>query len=317
MTKKTKFSFVFPGQGSQSIGMMDDLAQHFNRVKETFAQASDALGYDLWQITCQDSNGQLNQTQYTQPALLAAGIATWRIWQEQGGAQPNCFAGHSLGEYTALVAADCISFEDAIRLVSKRGEFMQAAVPNGQGAMAAIIGLSNADVAELCIEAAKDDILSPANFNSPGQVVIAGTQLAVKRACELAKPKGAKMAIVLPVSVPSHCALMQPAAKHMQALLERTTFSAPSIGVYQNVDAKNHQDVTVIRENLVAQLCSPVQWTDTINNIIHTGVERIVECGPGKILAGLNKRISKQVTHAAMYNTVTLQDELKHGVEHE
>ena len=297
------FAFIFPGQGSQSVGMLADLAAQYAQVAETFVEASEALGYDLWKITQEGPADELNQTHITQPAMLAGGIAVHRVWQAQGGARPLAMAGHSLGEYTALVAAGSLSLADAVQLVADRGRFMQEAVPAGVGAMAAILGLDDARVIEVCKQAAQGEVVSAVNFNSPGQVVVAGHKAAVERAVELAKEAGAKRALLLPVSVPSHCSLMLPAAEKLAERLAGIEFSAPAIPVYNNVDVAAESDADAIRAALKRQLFSPVRWVETIQALADAGVDTVVECGPGKVLAGLNKRINKgmgtQVTQDA------------------
>jgi [acyl-carrier-protein] S-malonyltransferase len=286
-------AFVFPGQGSQSVGMLAGLAVAEGLVTETFAEASSVLGYDLWQLCQQGPEEALGVTEKTQPAMLAAGVATWRVWRSKGGALPAAMAGHSLGEYSALVAAGCLDFRTAIDLVRFRGAAMQAAVPAGQGAMAAILGLEDADVEAACQAAAQGDIVEAANFNSPGQVVIAGQAAAVDRAIEVAKAKGAKRAIKLTVSVPSHSSLMRPAAEQLAARLKQTELRAPQgIDIY-SVDLRRHTTPDGIRAALVDQLVMPVRWADTVRAILGSGVRTIVECGPGKILTGLNRRIER------------------------
>jgi [acyl-carrier-protein] S-malonyltransferase len=289
------YAFVFPGQGSQSIGMLADLATAHTEIRETFDEASDALGYDLWKLVQDGPEGDLNSTERTQPALLAAGVATWRVLKENGVARPVVMAGHSLGEYTALVCAGAMGFRDAVQLVQFRGQAMQQAVPAGTGAMAAILGLADDDVRAVCDEAAAGDVVSAVNFNAPGQVVIAGNKAAVERAIELAKEKGAKRAIELPVSVPSHCSLMQPAAEQMRERLADVSIAAPKIPVIHNVDVETHADPADIRAALVAQLHSPVRWVETIEKMSDDGILTVAECGPGKVLAGLNRRIDKSM----------------------
>jgi [acyl-carrier-protein] S-malonyltransferase len=294
-----KLAFVFPGQGSQSVGMLADLAANYPAIKDTFAEASDALKTDLWQIVCEGPEALLNQTHITQPAMLAAGVATWRVWQARGGKAPAVLAGHSLGEYTALVCAEALDFAHAVELVSLRGKYMQDAVPAGAGAMAAILGLDDAQVVAACAQAAQGDVVAAVNFNSPGQVVIAGQTEAVNRAMELCKAAGAKRALPLPVSVPSHCALMKPAAEKLAQRLRDTTVRAPKIPVINNADVAQPTDPTAIRDALVRQLYSPVRWVETIQKMSQDGVTTLAECGPGKVLVGLNKRISKDMaTHA-------------------
>jgi len=293
-------AFVFPGQGSQAVGMLADVAEKFPQVKATFDEASAVLGTDLWQLTQEGPAEELNRTDMTQPALLTASVALWRVWNEQGGAKPAYMSGHSLGEYSALVCAGAIAFEDAVKLVNKRGLFMQSAVPAGEGAMAAIIGLDDAAIESACEQAAQGEVVSAVNYNSPGQVVIAGKTDAVNRAIELCKEAGAKRALPLPVSVPSHCALMKPAAEQLAAELEAITVNAPDIPVLQNVTAEVTMDATAIKDNLVQQLYRPVLWVDCVNNMAGKGVERMLECGPGKVLSGLNKRISRGLAVATV-----------------
>ncbi len=293
-------AFVFPGQGSQAVGMLADVAEKFPQVKATFDEASAVLGTDLWQLTQEGPAEELNRTDMTQPALLTASVALWRVWNEQGGAKPAYMSGHSLGEYSALVCAGAIAFEDAVKLVNKRGLFMQSAVPAGEGAMAAIIGLDDAAIESACEQAAQGEVVSAVNYNSPGQVVIAGQTDAVNRAIELCKEAGAKRALPLPVSVPSHCALMKPAAEQLAAELEAVTVNTPDIPVLQNVTAEVTMDATAIKDNLVQQLYRPVLWVDCVNNMAGKGVERMLECGPGKVLSGLNKRISRGLAVATV-----------------
>lgn len=286
-------AFVFPGQGSQSVGMLAGLAASEAVVADAFAEASSVLGYDLWQLCQQGPEEALGVTEKTQPAMLAAGVATWRVWRSKGGPLPAAMAGHSLGEYSALVAAGCLDFRTAIDLVRFRGAAMQAAVPAGQGAMAAILGLEDADVEAACQAAAQGDIVEAANFNSPGQVVIAGQATAVDRAIEIAKEKGAKRAIKLTVSVPSHSSLMRPAAEQLAARLKQTELRAPQgIDIY-SVDLRKHTDADGIRAALVDQLVKPVRWADTVRAMLGSGVRTFVECGPGKVLTGLNRRVER------------------------
>ncbi|WJW74247.1 ACP S-malonyltransferase [Thiohalobacter sp. IOR34] len=288
-----KLAIVFPGQGSQSVGMLAALAEAFPLVRHTFEEASDALGYDLWRLAQEGPAEALNQTDRTQPAMLAAGVAVWRVWQEQGGATPALMAGHSLGEYSALVCAGSLDFADAVKLVEERGRRMQEAVPAGSGAMAAILGLDDEQVRSLCEQAAEGEVVAPVNFNSPGQVVIAGQSSAVERAIGLAKSAGAKRAIPLPVSVPSHCSLMQPAAEAFAETLARTTLATPRIPVIHNADVAAYDDPARIRDALVRQLYNPVRWVETIQAMAGQGIDHLVEAGPGKVLVGLNKRIDK------------------------
>lgn len=278
----SKFAIVFPGQGSQTVGMLADLAEQFDVVKQTFAEASDALGYDLWALVQDGPVEDLNQTQRTQPALLTASVAIWRVWQQQGGAQPVVLAGHSLGEYSALVCAGVIDFQSAVKLVELRGKLMQEAVPAGIGAMSAIIGLDNDAIAAACAQAAEDQVCSPVNFNSPGQVVIAGNKEAVERANVLCKEAGAKRALPLPVSVPSHCALMKPAADKLAIALEGLAFNAPTIPVINNADVATEIDPVAIKLALVKQLYNPVRWTETVERMASEGVEELLEMGPVK-----------------------------------
>ena len=303
-------AFVFPGQGSQSIGMLAELAAAHPIVTETFAQASAVLGYDLWEVVQQGPADKLNQTAATQPAMLAAGVATWRVWQSQSDIKPELMAGHSLGEYTALVCAGVIAFEDAIKLVAERGRLMQEAVPEGEGAMAAILGLDDDVVIDTCDRAALGEVVSAVNFNSPGQVVIAGKKAAVERAVEIAKDEGAKRALLLPVSVPSHCSLMEPAAEKLLAQMAAITFNTPQIPVINNVDVKAENDPEAIRNALARQLYMPVRWVESVEAMAADGVDRIIECGPGKVLAGLNKRIVKSMAAQPVFDPATLEKAL-------
>lgn len=288
-------ALVFPGQGSQTLGMLADTAAHYSVVKKTFDEASAVLGYDLWQLTQLGPVEKLNQTEYTQPALLAASVALWRVWLEKKGARPAYLAGHSLGEYSALVCAESLSFVDAIGIVADRGRFMQEAVPAGQGAMAAIVGLDNESVADLCQQVAGNEIVSPANYNSLGQVVVAGDANAVERLLVAAKNAGAKIAKLIPVSVPSHCALMMGAAEKLAKRLEEIKIVSPKIPVVNNVEVQINNDSTAIKTALVRQLFSPVRWVEIIQFLVKQGVKEFIECGPGNVLAGLNKRIDSSV----------------------
>ncbi len=303
-------AFVFPGQGSQSVGMLADLAGDFPVVGETFAEASAAMGYDLWQLVQDGPAEELNQTHITQPAMLTSGIAVWRILQQKGIAAPAVVAGHSLGEYSALVAAGAIDFSDAVKLVAERGRLMQEAVPAGQGGMAAILGLDDATVISVCEAAAQGEVLSAVNFNAPGQVVVAGTAAAVERVVEAAKEAGAKRALPLPVSVPSHCALMKPAADKLAEQLAAITISAPTIPVINNVDVAAVSDADAIRDALVRQLYSPVRWVESVQKMAQDGVDTLVECGPGKVLVGLNKRIEKSMNAMAVFDAASLEKTL-------
>lgn len=296
--KLEKLAMVFPGQGSQSVGMLSGLAEQFSVVKQTFDQASKVLGYDLWQLALEGPAEKLNQTTFTQPALLAADVAMWRVWLHQNGVQPEWVAGHSLGEYAALVVAESLSFDDAIALVAKRGELMQGAVRPGEGAMAAIIGLSDDVVAELCEQV--EGILSPANFNSVGQVVVAGHTDAVEQVVDAAKAAKARMAKIIPVSVPSHCALMDVAKPDFAKALDAVNVATPNMHVIQNVNARCVSEPEQIRNNLLDQLTAPVLWVGTIQHLANSGVEMVYECGPGKVLTGLNRRIESDLTYKAM-----------------
>ncbi len=294
--KNEKIAIVFPGQGSQSLGMLKAIAEENPLIIETFAQASAVLGYDLWALTQEGPIAQLNQTEFTQPAVLAADVALYRVWQARHpGFLPIVLAGHSLGEFAALVCAESLDFQEAITLVAKRGRWMQAAVPEGLGAMAAIVGLEDSVVREICLEAAEEEVLAPANFNSIGQVVIAGHANAVERALPIAKARGAKIAKRIPVSVPSHCPLMQTVATHLAEALTHISLKSPSISVLHNVDVCAYHQPKEIANALVAQLTHPVRWVETIQAMEAMGATSIVECGPGQVLVGLNKRITQNV----------------------
>lgn len=303
-------AFVFPGQGSQHLGMLAELAAEHAIIQETFAEASEVLGYDLWALTQDGPEADLNQTDRTQPALLTAGVALWRLWLQQGGAKPALMAGHSLGEYTALVCAGAIEFKDAVNLVKLRGEFMQQAVPAGTGAMAAILGLADDAIQVACEAAAQGEVVSPVNFNCPGQVVIAGNKEAVERAIEGCKEAGAKRAIPLPVSVPSHCVLMKPAAEQMAEQLKSINVQMPEIPVIQNFTAKTAASADELIENLLAQLYSPVLWTNSVESMVAQGIESTVECGPGKVLSGLNKKVHRPLAVAAINEPAGLEKAL-------
>jgi [acyl-carrier-protein] S-malonyltransferase len=298
-----KFGLLFPGQGSQSVGMLAELAGAYPTVTQTFDEASESLSFDLWRLVQEGPAEQLNQTHNTQPAMLAAGVAVWRIWQLECGPAPVVMAGHSLGEYSALVCAGALGYADAIRLVADRGRFMQEAVPEGDGGMAAILGLDDDRVRQVCAEAAESEVVEAVNYNSPGQVVIAGSKAAVERACTLAKAAGAKRALPLAVSVPSHCALMKPAADRLRERLAMITMHAPQIPVLHNVNVEEISDPQGIRERLSQQLYSPVRWVETIQAISDRGIHSLVEAGPGKVLSGLNKRIDRKLTSLAVYDT--------------
>lgn len=287
-----KFAMVFPGQGSQTVGMLAELAGDYPIVQETFKQASEVLGYDLWQLVQEGPAEELNKTWQTQPALLTASVAVYRVWQQKyPELKPEVMAGHSLGEYSALVCAGVLDFQDAVKLVELRGKLMQQAVPEGTGAMYAIIGLDNDAIINACKQAEQGEVVSAVNFNSPGQVVIAGAKAAVERAAALCKEAGAKRALPLAVSVPSHCALMKPAADQLSVSLESITLKAPVVAVLNNVDVKAETDAVAIRNALVRQLYSPVRWTETVEKMAQNGVEVLMEVGPGKVLNGLTKRI--------------------------
>lgn len=303
-----KFAMVFPGQGSQAVGMLAELAEQFPVVTETFKQASDVLGYDLWALTQQGPAEELNKTWQTQPALLAASVAIYRVWQQQyPNLKPEVMAGHSLGEYSALVCAGAMDFQDAIKLVELRGKLMQQAVPEGTGAMYAIIGLDNESIIKACNEAAQGEVVSAVNFNSPGQVVIAGAKAAVERAAAACKEAGAKRALPLAVSVPSHCALMKPAADQLAVSLESIAVKTPETAVINNVDVKTENEAEAIRHALVRQLYSPVRWTETVEKMATSGVEILVEIGPGKVLTGLTSRIVKELSAAAVNDVKSLE----------
>ena len=299
-------AFVFPGQGSQAVGMLADLAQDHAVVSQTFAEASEVLGYDLWALIQDGPVESLNETDKTQPALLSASVAIWRAYQASGKPAPALLAGHSLGEYSALVCAGVIDFKDAVKLVELRGQLMQQAVPAGTGAMYAIIGLDDDGIAQACEASAQGDVVSPVNYNSPGQVVIAGEKSAVERAAAACKAAGAKMAVALPVSVPSHCALMKPAADKLAQALAEITFSAPVINVINNVDVAMPTESQDIKDALVRQLYCPVRWSETVSFMAEQGINQLVEMGPGKVLTGLTKRINKAVSAQAVNDTASL-----------
>ncbi|WP_442489678.1 ACP S-malonyltransferase [Halomonas litopenaei] len=286
-------ALIFPGQGSQQVGMLRDLAERYSVVRTTFEEASEALGYDLWQVVQEGPAEALNATACTQPALLASSVAIWRVWQELEGPRPGAMAGHSLGEYSAMVCAGALSFAEGVRLVRLRGEAMQQAVPAGQGAMAAILGLDDAAVEQACAKAADGDVVAAVNYNAPGQVVIAGSKAAVDRAIAACQEAGAKRAMPLPVSVPSHCELMRPAAERLEQALGDIELKAPRYTVVQNVDAQAHADVATLRTRLIEQLYQPVRWVSCVEKMVDGGAEVFIECGPGKVLTGLNKRIAR------------------------
>ncbi len=305
-----KYAAVFPGQGSQSIGMLADLASQHPEVEQTFQEASDVLSRDLWTMVQGGPDDELNATINTQPVMLAAGVAVWRVWNKLGGCKPAMMAGHSLGEYTALVCADALDFADAAVLVAERAAQMQAAVAEGQGAMAAILGLDDATVKDVCERAAEGQVVSAVNFNSPGQVVIAGETDAVDRAIALAKEAGAKRAIKLAVSVPSHCELMRPAADGLAMFLESTALRSPAIPVLHNVDVAAYDDVAAIRQALLSQLYQPVRWVDTVLAFKQDGVEELIEFGPGKVLTGLTRRIDKSLSCQGVFDEASLEKAL-------
>lgn len=305
------YAFVFPGQGAQSVGMLGDLAASFPIVRHTFEEASDALGYDLWTLIQDGPEAELNRTEKTQPAMLTAGVAVYRVLADQVDLKPTAMAGHSLGEYTALTAAGAWTLADAVRLVALRGQLMQQAVPEGEGAMAAILGLSDEDVRAVCTEAAQGDVCEAVNFNSPGQVVIAGNRAAVERAQNLAQAKGAKRVVPLPVSVPSHCTLMKPAAEKLGEALADVEMAMPVVPVLHNVDAAPRDDVDAIREALVAQLYQPVQWVRTIEQMKAGGVTQLFELGPGKVLTGLNRRIDRRMPITPVFDPASVEAALQ------
>lgn len=305
----TKFAFVFPGQGSQSRGMMDGYAD-FSVVRRTFAEASEVLGVDMWHLVTEGSDVELNATINTQPVMLTAGVAVYRAWQEQGGRLPVVMAGHSLGEYTALVAAEALGFSDALPLVRYRAQSMQQAVPEGVGGIAAILGLDDDSVRALCAEGAQGEVLEAVNFNSPGQVVIAGNRAAVERGMVLAKDKGAKRAIMLPMSVPSHCRLLQGAAEQLREYLSGVEIRVPKIPVLHNADVMSYENSDSIKDALVRQLYSPVRWVETVRAFGNFGITYNAECAPGKVLAGLNKRITENQQALAMNNGEALRSAL-------
>lgn len=307
----THLSFVFPGQGSQAIGMLAALGSAYPLVRQTFAEASVVLGRDLWQLVQEGTEEVLNRTQNTQPAMLAAGVAVWRVWRMRGGVEPVLMAGHSLGEYSALVCAEALQFADAVALVEERARLMQEAVPQGQGAMAALLGLEEDQVRAVCDEAASGEVVEAVNLNAPGQVVIAGHSGAVERAMRLAQAAGAKRALLLPVSVPSHCALMQPAAERLAERLARTPIDPPRISVLHNASVEATADPGQIRALLALQLHRPVRWVETIQTMAARGVTRVIEGGPGKVLAGLNKRINKTMQALPVFDPQSLDKALE------
>jgi [acyl-carrier-protein] S-malonyltransferase len=303
---QNKLAFIFPGQGSQSVAMLSEFTGN-SIIENTFNEASEALGYDLWQLIAEGPAEKLNQTNFTQPALLTSSVALWRLWLSKSEIKPDVMAGHSLGEYSALVCAGVISLSDAVKLVEKRGELMQACVPLGTGAMAAVIGLADTEIINACELAQQGEVVSAVNFNSPGQVVIAGQKAAVERAAQLCKDAGAKRVLPLPVSVPSHCALMADAATKLAEELNKIKFSSPKINIINNVDVVKEQSEDAIKASLVRQLYSPVRWSETITQIVSDGITKVIEIGPGKVLQGLNKRIDKSILGASMNTPETIQ----------
>ncbi|MGI8740408.1 MAG: ACP S-malonyltransferase [Gammaproteobacteria bacterium] len=301
---------VFPGQGAQSIGMLNALAQAYPIVRETFAELSDSLSFDLWSLVTDGPASELNRTENTQPVMLAAGVAVWRAWRAAGGRAPVIMAGHSFGEYTALVCGGALDFREAAILVRERGRLMQAAVKERDGAMAAVLGLDDAEVADICAQAAEDLIVAPVNFNAPGQVVIAGDSAAVSRAMSLATALGARRVLRLAVSVPAHCSLMMPAAQALAPRLAKAQLRSPDIPVLHNVDIRHHDDADTIRVMLARQLYSPVRWVETIRSFATRGVSGVLEFGPGKVLSGLNKRIDKSLQCACIYDPQSLEQAL-------
>ncbi len=305
-----QYAIIFPGQGSQSVGMMSNLADNFPIVNDTFTEASDTLGFDLWKLVQNDKEA-INQTQNTQPAMLAAGYATYRVLKGESDISPACMAGHSLGEYTALVAVGSLDYSDAIQLVTKRAQLMQSAVPKGVGAMAAILGLDDATVVKVCGEFVGEGVVEAVNFNATGQVVIAGNKNAVESACDDMKAAGAKRAVLLPVSVPSHCSLMSDAAEEFSGAVNSLEFRMGDIGVIHNFDASIANNINEIKSKLVSQLHKPVLWTDTVKSMHNTGVEKLIECGPGKVLTGLTRRIEKSLSANAVIDSSSVTKTLE------
>lgn len=306
----SNLAFVFPGQGSQKIGMLADLAAAHPLVEETFKEASDVLGYDAWKLIQEGEQEDINLTERTQPLLLTSSVAIWRLWQQQGGPQPAAMAGHSLGEWSALVCAGVVSFADAVEIVRARGAFMQQAVPVGVGAMAAIMGIEDQIVIDACAEAAQGQIAAAVNFNAPGQVVIAGDAAAVGRAVDICKKAGAKRAVELPVSAPFHTSLMRPAADNLAEIVEQTSFSAPQIPVLHNVHAQPETDPEAIKRLMLEQIYQPVLWVDCVNGLSSRGAEILIECGPGRVLNGLSKRIDRSLTSLATDDVASLENAL-------
>ena len=306
----SNLAFVFPGQGSQKIGMLADLGAANPLVEETFQEASDVLGYDAWKLIQEGEQEEINLTERTQPLLLTSSVAIWRLWQQQGGPQPAAMAGHSLGEWSALVCAGVVDFADAVEIVRARGAFMQQAVPVGVGAMAAIMGMDDQIVIDACSEAAEGQVVSAVNFNAPGQVVIAGDAAGVARAVEICKKAGAKRAVELPVSAPFHTSLMRPAADNLSELVMQKSFSAPQIPVLHNVHAKTEEDSEKIKSLMLEQIYQPVLWVDCVNALSSRGAEILIECGPGRVLNGLSKRIDRSLTSLATDDVASLENAL-------
>jgi len=309
-TISANLAFVFPGQGSQKIGMLSDLAEANSTVEETFQEASDVLGYDCWQMVQQGEQEDINLTERTQPILLTASVAIWRLWQEQGGPAPIAMAGHSLGEWSALVCSGAVEFADAVGIVRARGAFMQEAVPVGVGAMAAIMGMDDQVVIDACREAGNGQIVDAVNFNAPGQVVIAGDAEAVRRAANICKKAGAKRAVELPVSAPFHTSLMRPAADNLAELVAQTAFKPPQVTIVHNVHAQTEDNIEAIKSLMLEQIYKPVLWVDCVNSLATRGAEILVECGPGRVLNGLSKRINRELTSLSTDDVASLENAL-------
>lgn len=307
----SEFAFLFPGQGSQSVGMLAELAERHDGVRATFEEAGRVLDMDLWHLVSEGPEEELNRTELTQPAILAASVAMWRLWNDLGGPKPARLAGHSLGEYSALVAAGAMEFEQAVAVVAERGRQMQAAVPVGQGAMAAVLGLDDEVVEAICREVAEDQVVAPANYNSPGQLVIAGDAAAVERALHKCSDAGARRAMILPVSVPSHSKLMQPAARAMAGVLAKIELRTPAIPVIHNCDVAEHATPDEIRTALINQLVSPVRWTESVRSITGSGIMKLAECGPGRVLSGLGRRIERGAQWVALEQPGVIEETIK------